>query len=588
MGLETRQCQNCKKEFTIEPEDFAFYEKIKVPPPTFCPECREERRIAWRNERALSKRKCDLCGKEVVSRVSPDKPYPAYCKECWWSDRWNGKQYGREYDFSKPFFEQFKELLYATPHVSILNLNTVNSDWVNQETDDKNCYLNVGGHYNEDSAYNTYDLYSKDSFDNWWFLNSELGYGNVDCERCYAVTGSVDCFDSQNLTFCFDCRNCHDCFGSAGLRNKQYCIFNEEHTKEEYQKFIAENPLGSWKGFSELRERSEKFWFTMPHRFASVFKSVNSTGNYLSNSKNAKDCWNGEEVEDSKYLYIAGWIKDSYDESAHGASELTYESASGGGVYNSKFLNFCMSGDPLRKIHSSDVEYCYSVIDSKNCFGCANLRNGEYCILNKQYPKEEYEALVQKIRKHMDEMPYAGANGRVYRYGEFFPIELSPYGYNETAAMDYYPLSKSEAEAKGYPWSDYEADSGIRISDYAIPDDIKDVKDDIVEKILKCEASGKPYRVIPMELQFYRRRGLPIPRLSPLERHKARMRKLLPRRLFERTCECQGGGPAKNGYKNTVLHDHGNSPCGNRVMTPYAPDRPDLIYCEECYQKEIV
>jgi len=27
---ENRSCQNCKKNFTIEPEDFGFYEKISV------------------------------------------------------------------------------------------------------------------------------------------------------------------------------------------------------------------------------------------------------------------------------------------------------------------------------------------------------------------------------------------------------------------------------------------------------------------------------------------------------------------------------------------------------------------------------
>lgn len=164
---ETKICQNCQREFVIEPEDFAFYEKIKVPPPTFCPECREQRRIAFRNERSLFKRKCDLCGAKVISRVSPDKPYPMYCKNCWWSDKWNPLSYGRDYDFQKSFFEQFKELLFSVPHVSIFNANMVNSEWVNQETDDKNCYLNVGGHYNQDSAYNTYEIRGKYCFDNF-------------------------------------------------------------------------------------------------------------------------------------------------------------------------------------------------------------------------------------------------------------------------------------------------------------------------------------------------------------------------------------------------------------------------------------
>ena len=121
-----------------------FDKKIKVPPPTVCPECREQRRIAFRNERALYKRKCDLCGEMVVSRVSPDKPYSMYCKKCWWSDDWNPLSYGRDYDFSKPFLAQFRELLFSVPHVSILSTNVVNSACVNHETDPKICYLHVG------------------------------------------------------------------------------------------------------------------------------------------------------------------------------------------------------------------------------------------------------------------------------------------------------------------------------------------------------------------------------------------------------------------------------------------------------------
>ena len=31
--MEKRNCQNCKKDFTIETEDFSYYEKIKVPVP---------------------------------------------------------------------------------------------------------------------------------------------------------------------------------------------------------------------------------------------------------------------------------------------------------------------------------------------------------------------------------------------------------------------------------------------------------------------------------------------------------------------------------------------------------------------------
>jgi len=616
---EVKTCQNCKQSFAIDASDFSFYEKMKVPPPTFCVECREQRRLAFRNERALYKRKCDLCGKMVVARVSPDKPYPMYCQECWWSDKWDPMQYGRAYDFSRPFFEQYKELLNATPHVSLLNSNMVNSEWANQETDDKNCYLNVGGHFNEDSAYNTFELNGRDSFDNYWVMRPELCYESVNCDRCYRTLFSTECFDCRDAVLSYDCRNCLNVFGCAGLRNKQYYIFNVPHTKEEYETFLAENRLSSRAKLAELAKKAEAVWMRSPRRYALIIKTSRATGNFITESKNAENCWNAERVEDCKNLYIGVDMKDSQDCSTIGWGELNYEGAHCGGLYNSKFFLFMFGGGNVKGRNSSFLEYCYATITSNNCFGCANFRSKQYCILNKQYTKEEYEALVPKIKKQMEEMPYVVATSDTrparttnavqsggqatrkieYRYGEFFPVDLSPFGYNETVAQEYFPLTKEQALARGYPWSEYDAATHYAFSDYTVPDDIADVKDDILEKVLKCEVSGKAYRIIPMELAFYRRMSLPVPSKSPLERHKERMAKLLPKKLFERQCQCAGktnnsplttdNGESghKSKYVNTATHFHGENPCPNTFKTPYSPERPEIVYCEQCYQAEV-
>ena len=65
--METKNCQQCKKSFEIESEDFDFYEKIGVPAPTFCPECRLIRRLTFRNDRTLYKRTCEMCNNDVIS-----------------------------------------------------------------------------------------------------------------------------------------------------------------------------------------------------------------------------------------------------------------------------------------------------------------------------------------------------------------------------------------------------------------------------------------------------------------------------------------------------------------------------------------
>src|SRR3989338_7300352 len=116
-NMETKNCQNCKQDFTIEPEDFSFYEKIKVPPPTFCFDCRAQRRMMFRNERVLYKRPNNAPGKEeqIISIHRPGTPLTVYDDRTWWSDKWDPLSYGQSYDFSRPFFTQFKELYMAIP-----------------------------------------------------------------------------------------------------------------------------------------------------------------------------------------------------------------------------------------------------------------------------------------------------------------------------------------------------------------------------------------------------------------------------------------------------------------------------------------
>ena len=91
-----------------------------------------------------------------------------------------------------------------------------------------------------------------------------------------------------------------------------------------------------------------------------------------------------------------------------------------------------------------DLTYCESCFPQvKDCFGCISLRNSEYCILNKQYSKEEYDKLVSEIIQKM-------INDQ--EWGEFFPVSLSPFHYNKTLANDYFQKDKSDVEKYGMSW----------------------------------------------------------------------------------------------------------------------------------------
>src|SRR3989344_3385174 len=149
---QTLVCQNCKNPFTIEPDDFAFYEKMKVPPPTWCPECRLIRRLTWRNEWQIFK-KPDIHGKEIFSGFHRDAPVKIMKVEEWYSDSWDPLATGREYDFSKPFFVQMQELLKEAPVLARSLTRPVESEYCMNATEPKNCYLSFGLSYSENCTY---------------------------------------------------------------------------------------------------------------------------------------------------------------------------------------------------------------------------------------------------------------------------------------------------------------------------------------------------------------------------------------------------------------------------------------------------
>jgi hypothetical protein len=248
---------------------------------------------------------------------------------------------------------------------------------------------------------------------------------------------------------------------------------------------------------------------------------------------------------------------------------------------------------------SSDVAYSYNCHGSQNLFGCIGLRKKSYCILNKQYAEEEYKALMPKIIGHMNAQPYVDTGGRIYAYGEFFPFEISPFAYNETLAQDYFPLSKAEiVDIRKYPWRPVETKGyQITLESSDIPDRIHGVGEDILNQTIACLHQGEchdpcttAFRVTGWELQFYRKMGVPLPRLCPNCRHYQRLKKTNPLKLWHRACECEGQMSkvkGQNAYRNMGTHQHGTGKCPNEFETSYSPDRPEIVYCEGCYQQEV-
>ncbi len=580
--METRICQNCKNDFTIEVEDFNFYQKIKVPPPTFCPECRFQRKLVWRNERTLYKRKCDAKDhKEMLITMYPASfETPVYDQKYWHGDDWDPSNLAPDYSFNENFFKQWQKLFLLVPTPSLVNIKDIKSDYCNFTYQTKNCYLNFASDMNEDSAYLYHSIENRNCFDMLGSRKNENCFQLIDCERCYESSDLMLSEECINCNHCYDCRNCQNCIGCFGLRNARYCIYNKQYKEDEYRKEVEKFKLGNKKFRKDFEDNFKKLLQRHPRKFSNSRHSVHSIGDYLSHVKTCNDCFDVEgPAEDLRFVvYGVTNLKNIYDGYAIGMNiENSYDLFDAG----DNMSDTAFSGNLW---NSFNCRYCYFIKNCSDCFGCVGLLNKKYCILNKQYTKEEYEELVPKIIKHMNDMPYIDSKGRVYKYGEFFPPELSPFCYNETIAQEYFPLTKEEAIAEGYKWKDrVERDYKIDIKNEEIPDDIKDVDETIIGKVIECSHKGtcdeqctEAFKIIQSELQFYKRMNLPLPHLCPNCRHYTRLKQRNPLKLWHRTCMCD-----KENHQN----HKGN--CEVEFETSYAPDRPEIIYCEKCYQQEV-
>ncbi len=311
-----------------------------------------------------------------------------------------------------------------------------------------------------------------------------------------------------------NCLHCYDLF------NREYCINNIQYTKEQYEKLITQ----------EL-EYIDNGTIKYPN-LDWIINSENCSGAYISNSKNILFSKNIQNSEDCKRCLRGAWMNDCYDCFITGV------------IPNSLYIE-CMTVWPWTQNGFSTnswpnvkyIYYCDSCSNSSHLFWCIGLRNKSYCIFNKQYTKEEYEKTVANIITHMIETG---------ERGEFFHPSLSPFGYNETVAQEYYPLeNKWEVWEVGKLWhnslntpnfltfseygyhrSHYQAPSPVAdkvIDGKDLPDTIDEVSDDILKSAIKCEVTGKLFRIIPQELAFYRKHHIPLPRRHPDQRHKERM-----------------------------------------------------------------
>jgi hypothetical protein len=560
-------CEKCKKNFELPEAFVGLFEKLHpviggtkhvIPYPTCCPNCRYQRRLSHRNEWNLYRRKCSGTGRQIISIYSEDKPFTVFAQDYWWSDKWDARSYARDFDFKRPFFEQFAELQRDVPRVAVTNTNSENSEFTNQCCDNKDCYLCACTSFCEKVFYGYWNQSCRECLDCYAIDRCELCCECLNSSNLYHCAYVIDSESCSNSWFSSDCRSCSYVFGSHGLRNKSFYWFNESVTENEWHarfnaiRFVHDT-------INALQIKSSEISKNLPKKFYHGKMNESFSGDYVFNSKNTFSSFNCKDCWDVWYSQDAWRMKDSSDITEVLDTERCYEIE--GAI--AAFSGWIMKSWPI-----DNSFYCELCFQSSNLFGCVGLRNAKYCVFNKQYSEAEYYELVSRLIAHMRETG---------EWGEYFPAENSPFGYNETVANSYFPLTKAEVRQKGWRWHDeLKAVSATGVTAAALGT-IGEVTDDILKQVILCEESGQPFKIIAQELAFYRKMGLPIPCRSPATRRLARLALRNRRELRKGRC-------MNLAARHSDRDESGR--CLVEFDTSFPQDCTGKVYCEECYLNE--
>ena len=369
MKQEEKICEHCKLNFSISEGELTLYRKVGIELPTLCNFCRIKLHLSFWMFGKFRKGKSDLSGENLITVLPEKNRYPIYTLTEWHSDKWDAMDYGIEYDETQPFLKQLQDLQEKVPHPHQNGIKNTKCDWCDDVWNSKNCYLSRSMEECEDLFYSYRNIKVKNSVDMTICFNCEKCYDSGDCHNSYKLfysRHSRDCIDSN---FLYDCRNCQNCFMSWNLRNKSYCIENVQYTKEAYEEKLKSFKLGSYKSVQSFKKQFEELARNEAvHRENFNFRAYNSTGNYLLDVKNCKNCNTINDSEDCYNCIRGQKQKSNIDANGCWYSELLGNCSSCVNGYAEKYCVWSSS---------RYSEYSDLCIECDYCFGCVGLKKKE-------------------------------------------------------------------------------------------------------------------------------------------------------------------------------------------------------------------
>ena len=310
------------------------------------------------------------------------------------------------------YLQEFENLKNELPRIGLTNLGNENSEFVSYSAYNNNCYLIFASDYNEDCMYSYFIYHCKDSCECAFCEKCELCFQCVDCIECYSCNYCQDCKNSMDLEYCYNCIGCNNCFGCVNLKRKEFFIFNQKYSREDYMKKIEELKKLSPE---DLKAQFNELQLKHPRVFSHQLDNENVTGDYIFNSQNSYLSFDVKKMQDSDYMNNSIDCKDCMDcSNTYHKNELCYMCTAATYLYN---CNFCYNCHECQ-----DLEYCEQCYNSHDLFLCVNQKHSEYMILNKKYSKEEYFKEKERILNEMKQN------------GEYGKLLTSTYPFEDTLA----------------------------------------------------------------------------------------------------------------------------------------------------------
>lgn len=600
-----KHCKWCGDDFPVTQKEKEILDKISpvldgekmiIPDPTLCADCRLRRKQLFRNERKFYRRKCDVTWKSMVS-VYPQEldNIVTYDADYWNSDQCELKEYGVDVDLSKSIMQQFKTFSQKIPKRILFNsASSVNSQYSNYGANSKDCYMCTGPFHAEKCYYSYLPAKSVGDVDSYFSFGCQYCYECVECSNCYECSFLDYSYDCKFSSFLLDCVNCEKCLGCVNLINKKYYYFNQELSSEEYEKRVKW-VFANYDNFVKFKTEYEKFHKQFPRKNFRNVNAENCVGDVIKHSWGCTNAFSCIDIKDCINCFICGvQSSDLLDCTSGGAgSSFVYDAVWFIQAYKSAFTLYSNPGEGSFYLSSCGLSGPWWV---NYCFACEGIDHAKYYIFNKEYDRQDWEILVKKMIQKMQ------ADGE---WGEFFDPNISPFACNDTPMVDYlppyklvYPDGKEEIYDENWRWivsilephkllSQVELDlwweEKIKITwrtkdvDVTIPEgletvlaselplNIQDVWDGFLKKLVICEETGKPFRIIKQELEYYKTHNLPLPRKHPELRFVNRLKRRAGMGIYLRKCD----------------------KCTKDMLSVYPWNSELKVYCEECYGKEV-